>query len=111
MFSKVCSAWLVILVMLPFTAPFSAFNLADLLPGTTHHDRDASPQLPRAAADHTAVSSGAPLPPGFARLRLDLTRLRGPHVVTVSFVTELTYEAASLLDDRHSATRPSVLRI
>ena len=84
MLSRVCAGWLVVLVLLPFTAPFSTFDLIDLLSGQrvdTTGTPSPSPTPSTAASTHAVLARAVPCPLRPARLRPVLTRLRDSSVV------------------------------
>jgi hypothetical protein len=56
--SKIAAAVLVMLAVLPFTAPFSTFDLADLLSGDSH---GAVKTIDKADEKIAAVDGGMPL--------------------------------------------------
>ena len=84
MLSKVCAVWLVLLVILPFTAPFSMFDLHEWQAPRAHASgRAPASKTPETMLDHAPLSHAVPLPPRVGRTRLALTRLRIPAAMTV----------------------------
>jgi len=84
MVSKICAAWLIVLVVLPFTAPFSAF---DLRTWNAAQNRDGiglapSSKAPAAVTSQAALARAVPLPPRVGRQRLALSRVRMPLAIT-----------------------------
>ena len=76
MLSKVCASWLIVLVLLPFTAPFSMFDLTELLSGQSVDSLGApSSTTPTAALTRAALSRAVPFPLRAARHRPAPTRL------------------------------------
>ena len=63
MLSKVCASWLVVLVLLPFTAPFSTFDLTALLPARSRNLGTAPLKTPSAALTRAALSRAMPFLP------------------------------------------------
>jgi len=111
MLSKVCAAWLVVLVTLPFTAPFSTLDLADLLSGATDEaGRIPGAPVPATATAGAALSHAVPLPPRPGRTRLAQTRLHALEVRAIADRAPRPASNAWLSRDCH-ATRPTVLRI
>ena len=109
MLSKVCAVWIVVLIILPFTAPLSSVTLEELMPRRGDHDGLAtSSSLPAAAVTRPTVSHAAPVPVPEGRF---LTRLHGSNVVVSAPLPERTHHGVTLCFDRSSATRSAVLRI
>jgi len=113
-FAKICAAWLVVLVMVPFTAPFSTFDLRDLAPTLPDGLAGApSSTRPTTAIAKTTLSHAAPLPPRVSRLRLRVVtaRLRLSSLVLNPHHGDRLPLAASTRHAEHPSVRPTVLRI
>jgi hypothetical protein len=109
MLSKVCAVWIVVLIILPFTAPLSSVTLEELMP--RRGDRGglaASFSLPAAEAPHAAVSHAASIPVPESRF---LTRLHTPGVVLSAPLQEPTRRAVPPVFGTSSMSCPAVLRI
>jgi hypothetical protein len=111
MLSKFFAAWLVVLVMVPFTAPFSAFSLSDLRWDAGQPTDPASSSAPAVAAAPSTPSHAVPIPRGTSRQRLWLTRLRLPNVAIIAPLAAHVCRHAPSFSDSQSATRSAVLRI
>jgi hypothetical protein len=112
MLSKVCATWLIVLVLLPFTAPFSTFDLADFLPGQSDGALGMPPSgTPPASLTRAVLSRAVPFPPRIGRLRLTLSRLLAPHVATAVPAAAPTLSGALPIHFVHPPSRPTVLRI
>ena len=112
MLSKVCASWLVVLVLLPFTAPFPTFDLSDLQPKPSRHLGVPHSKTPVAALSHVALSRAAPFPARAAsRLRLSLSRLRSPHAAALACIEHAAAAGPAPMYPAHPASRPIVLRI
>jgi hypothetical protein len=111
MLSKVCATWLIVLVLLPFTAPFSTFDLADVLPDRSDGLRTPSSGTPTASLSRAVLSRAVPLPPRIGRLRLTLSRVRAPHVAAAVQAAAPTLSGALPIHFVHPPSRPTVLRI
>jgi hypothetical protein len=62
MVSKMCAAWLVLLVLLPFSAPFSTCDLESLFAGETRHtSQPQRPSRPSALLADAATTHALPL--------------------------------------------------
>ena len=112
--AKLCAAWLVVLVMVPFTAPFSTFDLRDLAPTPTNGIAGApSSTRPTTAIAKATWSHAVPFPPRVSRLRLRVVtaRLRLSSLVVNPHHGDRLPPAASTLHAEHPSGRPTVLRI
>jgi len=108
--TKAVAAWLVILILTPFTAPFSTCDLASALGQSTHRSRNTSPSELTAATEMPV----APVVTPIARsLRLKLVRLSIDRQPLLSLTPDLAVRRCSPL--LHGAgsqtTAPSVLRL
>jgi hypothetical protein len=109
MLSKVCAVWIVVLIILPFTAPLSSVTLEELMPRRGGHDGLATSSSSRAAeVTHPTVSHTTPVPVPEGRF---LTRLHGSSVVVSLPLPERTPPGVPPRSDRSSAIRSAVLRI
>jgi hypothetical protein len=86
MISKLCAAWLVVLVLLPFTAPFSSFDLRDWQPAAAARGVGLAPDSrpPLAVTNHAVLSRAVPLPPRTGRQRLALAEIGVPLAISVA---------------------------
>jgi len=110
--AKVCAVWLVVLVWMPFTAPFSTVDLVDLLAGHRHGTtRAASPNRPTTAVTRASLSHAVPLPPRVGRLRVDMGRVRHCSLIAASPHTEQAPVQTSASPAASPASRSTVLRI
>jgi hypothetical protein len=66
-FERFCALWLVVQILLPFTAPFPICDLSDLLGGTYHHSAPFVPPHARVDGDYAWIP---PLATTAGRLRL-----------------------------------------
>jgi hypothetical protein len=88
MFSKSIAAWLVVLVLLPFTAPFPTCDIADLLGGSANsQDFPLAPLSSSSASMAEAASLVFPLATVAGRLRL----------VALSWLSSSSFVGASLV--------------
>jgi hypothetical protein len=110
MLSKFCAAWLVALVLLPFTAPFPTCDLSDFLGGTHHHGAPLVPPSSHVGGDY-AFAPPLATTPGRLRLvvvsSLDVSRVAG---IAPVIVPGRPYTAAASGDDRPQ-NRTTVLRL
>jgi hypothetical protein len=118
MVARVCAVWLAVLVLLPFTPPFSTVDLADLAGhadgSAQSHDRgESSPSSPRPApaVARAGMVHALLLPARGGRNRAGLSRLR-----LFSFVTFVPHlDRASAVTSIDGTARPPaapiVLRI
>ena len=112
MLSKVCASWLVVLVLLPFTAPFSTVRShrfavrgeRGLDGGTIDDDADGGPDSCRAVA-------AVPFPLRAVGHRPALTRLRASSVVTIAPVPGRAAFRRPGDHIVHPLSCPTVLRI
>jgi hypothetical protein len=112
MLSKACASWLVVLVLLPFTAPFSTFDPTDFLPAPSHRAVGTpSSRTSTAALTHAVLSRAVALPPRVGRLRLTLTRPRALHAAAAAPVAAPARSGAFPIQIVHPPSRPTVLRI
>jgi hypothetical protein len=83
MISRLCASWLIVLIMLPFTAPFSTCDLSILAgraPG--HHEPFMPRTWPRRALNST--NSAPSVVPSSATSRMQVRRLeRSPRLGSV----------------------------
>jgi hypothetical protein len=112
MLSKVCASWLIVLVLLPFTAPFSTFDLADFLPGQS----DGAIGIPfsgtpTASLTRAVLPRAVPFPSRMGRLRLILSRLRAPNLSAAVPAAAPTLFGSVPIHFVPPPSRPSVLRI
>jgi hypothetical protein len=112
MLSKVCASWLIVLVLLPFTAPFSMFDLTEVLsrPGGASMGTPSSP-TPMAALTRAALSREVSFPMRAARHRPALTRLRAASILAIAPVPTSRSYGALAINIVHPLTCPIVLRI
>ena len=109
MLSKVCAVWIVVLIILPFTAPLSSVTLEELMPRRGDYDGLAtSSSSPAAEVTRPTVSHAAPVPVPEGRF---LTRLHGSSTVVSVPHPDRTHHGVPPSSDRSSATRSAVLRI
>jgi hypothetical protein len=105
MLSKVCASWLVVLLLLPFTAPFWTFDLNAVLSG-----QSARALGTPSSTTSTAGLTRAVLSPflRLGRLRLALARVRVRHAVAIAAA-----KRSGAFPNRivHPPGRPTVLRI
>jgi hypothetical protein len=109
MLSKVCAVWIVVLIILPFTAPLSSVTLEELMPRSGDYDGPAtssSSSSPAADVTRPTISHPVPVPEGRF-----LTRLQGSSVVFSAPLPERTPHVVPPRSDRSSAIRSAVLRI
>ena len=109
MLAKLCAVWLVLLTVVPFTAPFSTVDLVDLLPegGVA---RTPSSTLPTTAIAR-ALSRAVALPPRVGRQRVAMCRLRLSGLVAISLgAVRLPFDTSSSAVVRQSGL-PVILRI
>ena len=110
--AKVCAVWLVVLVWMPFTAPFSTVDLVDLLAGHRHGiTRAASPNPPTTAVTRASLPHAVPLPSRVGRLRVDMGRVRLCSLVAASPHLERAPVQTSASPAVGPASRSTVLRI
>jgi hypothetical protein len=110
--AKICAAWLVVLVMVPFTAPFSAFDLGDLLPTQPDGIAGASSSTrPTTGIARATLSHAVPFPPRASRLRVAMTRLRLSSREAIDHHPDRLPLATSTFHAVHPSSRPTVLRI
>jgi hypothetical protein len=112
MLTRLCALWLIVLVLLPFTAPFSTFDLTDLFPGPS----DGIAAAPRSALPTTAIARAAfshavPFPPRMSRLRVAVTRLRLSNVTASMQRSERRPLDTATIHALRSSSRSAVLRI
>jgi hypothetical protein len=95
MISKLCASWFVVLILSPFTAPFSTCDLSSLLGHTAQHSAPLGARTsPLVAQTNTAPSAV----PAFAnrRVRSRVLTLSTLHLSGIAvFSTELRWPAAS----------------
>jgi hypothetical protein len=112
MLSKVCATWLVVLVLLPCTAPFSTFDPTELLSERSRGLGTPASQTAPAALTHAALSRAVPFPPRPAvRVRPTLTRSRAPYDVAPWAIGAAAPSSAAPIQVVHPPSRPTVLRI
>ena len=112
MLSKVCASWLIVLVLLPFTAPFSIFDLSELLTGGSNNAMGRpSSRTPMAALARAALSGGVPVPLRAVRHRSALTRLRASSPAAIAPVPTPRLYGAVACHIVHRRSCPVVLRI
>jgi hypothetical protein len=118
MLARGCAVWLAVLVLLPFTPPFSTVDLADLIgqpdgAAQSHDDGANSPSSPRPAPAiaRAGIVHALPLPMRGGRNRAGLSRLRLFSFVT--FVPRLERASAGTSADGAAGppAAPTVLRI
>ena len=111
MVSKVCASWLVVLVLLPFTAPFSMFDLTELLSGPGVDSMGAPSTMPTAVLTRAALSRAVPFPMRAARQRKAPTRLSAASVATIAPVAFPRLSGVKAIHIVHPLSCPMVLRI
>lgn len=112
MLSKVCAFWLVVLVLLPLTPPFSMFDLTGLLSVRTCNLGTPSSKTPSAVLTQAALSRAMPFPPSPAsRVRPTLTRARLPHANGLAPVAAAAPSCVTPIQVVHPPRRSTVLRI
>lgn len=112
MLSKVCASGLIVLMLLPFAAAFSMFDLAELLSGQSVGSMGApSSATPTAALTRLALSRAMPFPLRAARHRPALTRLRASSVAIIAPVPAPRLSGALAIHLVHPLSCPTVLRI
>jgi hypothetical protein len=112
MLSKVCASWLVVLVLLPFTAPFSTFDLTALLPARSRNLGAPPSKTPSAALTRAALSRAMPfLPRPASRARPTLARTRARAAAGLAPVAADAPSGVAPTDAVHPLRRSPVLRI
>jgi len=109
MLTKIFAVWIVVLIVLPFTAPLSSVTLEGLWPKPGHRDGPGtSSSLPAGAVKPSAsVHAGStPVPRGRF-----LTRQHAPRIVVGAPVQDRTHRCIPRPSDSFSAALPAVLRI
>jgi hypothetical protein len=108
MLSKVFAVWIVVLIVLPFTAPLSSVSLEGLWPKPGHHDGPATSSLPAAGVRPLASAHAGSMPVPNGRF---LTRQHAPRIVGGAPIQDRTHRCVSRPSDSFSAALPAVLRI
>jgi hypothetical protein len=111
MLSKVCATWLMVLVVLPFTAPFSTIDMSDVVPGQSDRAGTLPSKVPAAALTHAVLPRAVPFPTRASRLRLALDRLRTRGVVVGAPLRAPALSGALLTFIDHPLSKPTILRI
>jgi len=82
MLSRVCAVWLVALILLPFSAPFSTCDVQTLFPGASRDTTAPTPHspLPVVSLDDGATRHALILPRATGRVRLAASAFLRLHV-------------------------------
>jgi hypothetical protein len=112
MLSKVCASWLVVLVLLPLTAPYSMFDPMGLLAVRRCNLGTPFSKTPSAAMTQGALSGAVPfLPRPASRVRPTLTRTRAPHAEGLAPIAAAAPSCVTPIHVVHPPRRATVLRI
>ena len=109
MLFKLCASWLVVMVLLPFTAPLSTFD-GPALPRASRRTGSLPAKMPFAEVTRAVLFRPAPLPVRGSRLRVALDRLHAPDGAAVVAGMRATAGGFPTVVVRQAST-PTVLRI
>jgi hypothetical protein len=108
-FGNLCALWLIVQVLLPFTAPFPTCDLTDLLGRAQHHSGPLGPSNSRADGDYAVAP---PLATTGGRLKIVVvSSLDVSNVVGKAPVVAIGRPFAAVGGRHRPQNQPTVLRL